>query len=129
MVVIRTFYALLAGFLTMAALVAVITTLLRRFTPGWIVESVKPDAGAVIVTLGASFLSAVAGGYVTSVVAVGNALVQVLVLAIVVLALTALSALQQRGKHPIAFQLALVALTPMGVMAGALLRLRVLGLI
>ena len=129
MVVARTFLALLAGFLTMAALVAAITALLRRFTPGWIVDEGKPGAGAVIVTLWASFLSTAAGGYVTAVVAVGDALVQVLMLAIVVLALSALSALQQRGKLPIVFQLAMVALTPMGVLAGALVRMRVLGLL
>lgn len=129
MVVVRTFLALLSGFATMVLLVAATTMLLKRLTPGWIVETVRPGAGAVIVTLGASFLSAAAGGYVTSVVAVGDALVQVLVLAIVVLALTALSVLQQRGKQPVAFQLALVALTPMGVMAGALLRMRMLGLL
>lgn len=129
MVVAHTFFALLAGFLTMAALIAALTALLRRFTPGWIVETGTPGAGAVIVTLGASFLCAAAGGYVTSVVAIGNALVQVLVLAIAVLALAALSVLQQRGQQPIAFQLALVAITPMGVLAGGLLRLRVLGLL
>ena len=129
MVVMRTFVALLAGFITMGLLVATMTALLRRFTPGWIVEEGRPGAGAVVVTLGASFLSAAAGGYVTAVVAVGDALVQVLMLAIVVLALCALSALQQRGKQPVAFQLALVALTPMGVLAGALLRMRILGLI
>jgi len=128
-VVMRTFVALLAGFVTMGLLVTTMTALLRRLTPGWIVEEGRPGAGAVVVTLGASFLSAAAGGYVTAVVAVGDALVQVLMLAIVVLALCALSALQQRGKQPVAFQLALVALTPMGVLAGALLRMRILGLI
>jgi hypothetical protein len=127
--VARTFWALLAGFAAMALLVGGITALLRRFTPGWVVETGRLTAGAVVVTLGASFLSAVAGGYVTAVVAVGNALVQVLVLAIVVLALTAMSVLQQRGQQPVPFQLALVALTPMGVLAGGLLRMRVLGLI
>lgn len=129
MAVMRTFWALLAGFVAMALLVGGITALLRRCAPGWIVETGRLTAGAVVVTLGASFLSAVAGGYVTAVVAVGNALVQVLVLAIVVLALTAMSVLQQRGQQPIPFQLALVALTPMGVLAGGLLRMRVLGLI
>jgi hypothetical protein len=129
LVIARTFWALLAGFVAMALLIGGVTALLRRFTPGWIVETGKPTAGAVLVTLGASFLSATAGGYVTAVVAVGNALVQVLVLAIVVLALTAMSVLQQRGQQPIPFQLALVALTPMGVLAGGLLRMRVLGLL
>lgn len=129
MVVVHTFLALLAGFATAALLTAAITVLLRRLTPGWIADVGRPSAGAVVVTLGASFLSAAAGGYVTAVVARGDALVQVLVLAIVLLALTALSVLQQRGQQPVAFQLALVAITPLGAMAGALVRMRVLGLI
>ena len=43
---------------------------------------------------------------------------------ITVLLLAALSALQQRGKQPIWSMLTLVALTPLGVLAGGLVRLR-----
>jgi len=46
----------------------------------------------------------------------------VLALALVVLALSALSALQSRGKQPVWYQLALVAITPIGVLAGGLVR-------
>ncbi|MGD0522364.1 MAG: hypothetical protein ABSA48_13990 [Terracidiphilus sp.] len=52
-----------------------------------------------------------------------------LALGIVVLALAALSALQSKGEQPIWYQLALVAITPLGVLAGGLLRLRVLGIL
>jgi hypothetical protein len=81
------------------------------------------------VSLGASFLAAAAGGYVTAWVAAANPLIHVLALAIVVLALAALSALQSRGKQPIWFQLAQVAISPIGVLAGGLTRLRVLGIL
>ena len=47
----------------------------------------------------------------------------------VVLALAALSALQSKGKQPIWIQLALVAISPIGVLAGGLARLRVLGIL
>jgi hypothetical protein len=47
----------------------------------------------------------------------------------VVLALSALSAMQQRGKQPVWYQLALVAISPLGVLAGGLVRLRVLGIL
>jgi len=40
-----------------------------------------------------------------------------------------LSALQSRGKQPVWYQLALVAITPIGVLAGGLVRLRVLGIL
>jgi hypothetical protein len=81
------------------------------------------------VNLGSAFLFAAAGGYVTAWAAVANPLVHVLALALVVLALSALSALQSRGKQSVWYQLALVAITPIGVLAGGLVRLRVLGIL
>ena len=65
----------------------------------------------------------------TAWVAAANPLYHVLALGIIVLALAALSALQSRGKQPIWYQLTLVAITPMGVLAGGLVRLRVLGIL
>lgn len=129
MVAVRAFLALLSGFVTMAAIVAVITLLLQKFTPGWIGETQRPRAGYVFVNLGYSFLAAAAGGYVTARIAEHNPLIHVLALAITVLLLAALSALQQRGKQPVWYMLTLVALTPLGTLAGGLLRLRVLGVL
>ncbi len=129
MVVLHTFLALAAGFAVMALLVAVVTALLARLVPGWAAEQAKPHPAYVLVTLGASFLAGAGGGYMTALMAAANPLVHVLVLGIVVLALAALSVLQERGKQPIAYQLALVALSPLGVLAGGLLRLRVLGIL
>ncbi len=129
MVVLHAFLALVSGFATMAALVLVITALLRRLTPGWVGEDGKPKPGYVFVNLGYSFLAAAAGGYVTAWIAQHNPLIHVLALAITVLLLAALSALQQRGKQPVWYMLALVAITPLGVLAGGLVRLRVLGIL
>jgi hypothetical protein len=129
MVALHAFLALLAGFATMAALVALITALLQKLTPGWVAESATPKPGYIFVNLGYSFLAAAAGGYVTAWIAAHNPLVHVLALAIVVLLLAALSALQQRGKQPVWYMLALVVLTPVGVFAGGLVRLRVLDIL
>jgi vancomycin permeability regulator SanA len=52
-----------------------------------------------------------------------------LVLGLVVLMLAALSVLQSRGKHPIWFQLAQVAISPFGVLAGGLARLKAMGIL
>ena len=52
-----------------------------------------------------------------------------LALAIIVLALSALSAMQARGKQPVWYQLALVAIAPVGVLAGGLVWLRVMGIL
>jgi hypothetical protein len=129
MVALHAFLALLAGFVTMAALVALITALLKILTPGWMSEMGRPKPGYIFVNLGYSFLAAAGGGYVTAWIAQHNPLIHVLALAIIVLLLAAMSALQQRGQQPVWYMLALVALTPLGVLAGGLVRLRVLGIL
>ncbi len=85
MVALHAFFALLGGFATMAALVAVITALLQKLTPGWVSEKGTPKPGYIFVNLGYSFLAAAAGGYVTAWIAADNPLVHVLALAITVL--------------------------------------------
>ena len=129
MVILHGFLALLAGFATMAIVVILITAFLTRIAPEWVGEQGKPRTGYIFVNLGYSFLAAAAGGYITAWAASGNPLVHDLALAVAVLVLSALSALQMRGKQPIAYQLALVAISPMGIMAGGLVRLRLLGMI
>jgi hypothetical protein len=113
----------------MAVLVAILTALLARLTPSWVSDEGKPQPGYIFVNLCYSFLAAAAGGYVTALLAAANPLYHVLALGIVVLALAALSALQSKGKQPISYQLALVALTPIGALAGGLVRLRVMGIL
>jgi hypothetical protein len=128
-VILHAFLALLAGYATVALLVIVVTELLTRMTPGWAGVEGRPKPGYAFVNLSYSFLAAAAGGYVTAWIAAGNPLVNDLVLALVVLAMSALSAMQSRGKQPIWYALTLVAIMPLGVVAGGLLRLRVLGIL
>ncbi len=129
MVILHAFLALIAGYATVALLVIVITGLLTRLTPGWAGVEGKPKPGYAFFNLGYSFLAAAAGGYVTARIAAGNPLVNDLVLALVVLALSALSAMQSRGKQPVWYALTMVAIMPIGVVAGGLLRLRLLGIL
>ena len=142
MVMLNAFLALAAGFVLIAGLVALIELALKKLTPGWEGADDRPPAAYRFVNLGASFLAAAAGGYVTALVAGSNPLIHVLVLGIVVLALGALSALQSHGSQaksaevpkpagraPVSYTLALVALRPLGVLAGGILRLRVLGIL
>ena len=51
------------------------------------------------------------------------------VMVALVMGLAALSALQSRGKQPIWIQLSLIAISPIGVLAGGLARLRVMGIL
>jgi hypothetical protein len=129
MVVLHAFVALVAGFATMAVLIAIVTVLLRKLTPDWAAPSPTPQPVYVFVNLGYSFVAAAAGGYVTAWIAQHNPLIHVLALAIAVLLLAALSSLQQRGQQPVWYLLTLVALTPIGVLAGGLVRLRALGIL
>lgn len=122
------FFALAAGFLTMAVLVGTLTALLTWLTPSW-TQAGKLDAGYIFVNIAYSFLAAAAGGYVTAWLAAANPLYHDLALAIIVLAMAALSAMQQRGKQPIWYLLAMIALSPLGVFAGGIIRLRVLGVL
>jgi len=128
-VILHAFLALVAGFAVMALLVIVITALLTRMVPSWAGTEGKPLPGYIFVNLGYSFLAAAAGGYVTAWAAAANPLIHVLALAMTVLAMAALSALQMRGKQPVWYQLSLVAISPIGVLAGGLVRLRVLGIL
>jgi hypothetical protein len=129
MVILRSFLSLLAGFATMAIAVIVITALFQRLVPEWVGEQSRPRPAYVFVNLGYSFLASAAGGYVTAWSALRNPLILVLALAIVVLLMSALSAMQSRGKQPIFYQLALIAISPLGVMAGGLARMRVVGIL
>jgi hypothetical protein len=127
-VTLHGFVALFAGFATMTLLVVCVRILLARIAPEW-----APDAKigfvSACVHLGSSFLAGAAGGYVTAWIEAANPLRDVLVLAVIVLLLGGLSALQSRGKQPVSYLLALVAIAPVGVVAGGLVRLRVLGLL
>ncbi len=129
MVMIHAFLALLAGFATMAMLVVILTAALQRFARDWMGVEGKPRPAYALVNLGYSFLASAVGGYITAWASAENPLPHVLVLAIVVLAMGALSALQERGKQPIWYALALLVLMPVGALAGGLLQLRVLGIV
>ena len=127
MPILRAFLALLAGFAAMAALVGVATAALVKLAPGFVGQPGQPHLGYVFVNLGYSLAAALLGGYITAWVARGNVLIHIAALALIVLLLGALSALQQRGQQPIWYQLLLVAVMPVGVALGGLLRLRVTG--
>ena len=129
MSILRAFLALLAGFAAMAAIVGVATAVLMKFVPEWVGVPGQPRAGYVLVNLGYSLAAAMVGGYVTAWIAKNNPLIHALALALIVLLLAALSALQERGQQPIWYQLLLVAVAPIGAMLGGLLRMRILGVL
>ncbi|MGB7549224.1 MAG: hypothetical protein WBM14_15905 [Terracidiphilus sp.] len=128
-VILHAFLALLAGFAAVMLLVLALRGLLQLCAPSLAGVAAHPGPIYTFVNLGSSFLAGAAGGYATAWAARGNSLVQVLALALIILLLAALSALQARGRQPIWYQMAQVALSPLGVLAGGLVRLRVLGIL
>ena len=127
--VMHAFLALLAGFATMAIVVIVVTAVLQKSVPGWVGTEARPRPAYVTVNLGYSFLAAAAGGYVAAWIASHSPLRAVLALSIIVLVLGAISALQSKGRQPLWYQMALLIITSMGVVAGGLVRLRVVGIL
>ena len=129
MVALHAFLALAAGFAAVMLVVLGFHGFSRWLAPSFADDSVRPDLSYTVVNLGVSLLAGAAGGYATAWAAAANPLIHVLALALIVLALAALSTLQSRGKQPVWYQLAQVAVSPVGVLAGGLVRLRVLGVL
>lgn len=127
-VMLRDVWALLAGFAVVTALGFAFTLVLGRLVPGFVDRTLRPRPQYVLVTLVCTFVSAIAGGYVTAWMAIGNPLPKVLMLAIVVLAISAISALEARGRQPVGPALAGAVLGAAGVVIGGFIRLVALGL-
>jgi hypothetical protein len=129
LVTVHAFLALAAGFAAVMVMALGLRGILLWLAPGMTGVAARPDLSFTVVNLGSSFLSGAAGGFATAWAAAANPLIHVLALALIVLGLAALSALQSQGKQPIWYQLAQVALSPIGVFAGGVVRLRGAGVL
>jgi hypothetical protein len=123
------FLAMLAGFVIMAGLVSAVSASLPRLLPEWVELDGTPRRPLIAVNLCWSFLAAMIGGYVTACIASSNPLDTALALAIVMLVLGAIGTMQSREKYPRWYLLLLLIITPMGVAAGGLARMKYLGLL
>ena len=126
---ISEFLAILAGFVTMMVPMVAITRVLQARAPEWVGPSGSPRPSYGAVNLVYSFLAAMAGGFVAACIASQNPLDTALALAIVILVLGGLSALNSRGKQPVWYLVLLLIVSPMGAVAGGLLRMRMLGIL
>jgi len=123
----HSFLAILAGFITVMGIMGLADALLKRFAPEVAREDAPPDLFIMAVHVGIGLCAGLAGGYITARYTEGNPLVHALVLSIAVLLLSALSALQMKGKQPIYYLLILSIIPSLAVLAGGVLRLRQLG--
>ena len=97
MVMAHAFAALAAGFAVATLLALAMRGLLGMLAPSLAAVEARPGLSYTTVNLGASFLVAAAGGFITAWVAAANPLVHVLALGLILLALAALNVLQMRG--------------------------------
>jgi hypothetical protein len=128
MQILHSFVAILAGFITIVGLMGIATALLKRFAPELTRDDAPPDPFIMAVNVGIGLVCSVSGGYVTARYAQGNPLIHALMLALAVLLLSAMSALQMKGKQPVYYLLVLTIIPPLAVLCGGLLRLHQMGL-
>jgi hypothetical protein len=126
-VVERSFLAILAGFATMAVLVTLATLAISKSFPSLVGDPARPPRGYMLLNLAYSAMFAAVGGYVTAWIAKPDPLPNTLMLALVVLTISALSAIQLRGEQPIAYQFSLLVITPIAALGGGLLRMHAVG--
>ncbi len=123
------FLAMLVGFVIMAGLISAVTAALPRLIPNWVELDGSPRSPLIATNLAWSFIAAAVGGYVTAWMASSNPLDTALALAIVMLVLGAIGTLQSRQQYPLWYKLLLLVFTPIGVVAGGLVRMAYLGIL
>jgi small-conductance mechanosensitive channel len=124
----HSFLAILAGFITIVGLMGIAAALLKRLAPDLTREDASPDPLILAVNVGLTLIFSLLGGYVTARFAQSNPLIHTLMLAFAVLLLSALSAMQMKARHPAYYLLVLIAIPPLAVLCGGLLRLHQLGI-
>jgi hypothetical protein len=121
------FRALLGGFAVMAAVAAAARLVLSRARPGWAGETARRAPGSLFADAVVAMVAGGSGGFVTAWAAPVNPLGPLVGLSIASLALAALSALFEREHLSMVYLFAVLAFTPLAVIAGGLLRLRLWG--
>ncbi|HZU10924.1 MAG TPA: hypothetical protein VFA02_13555 [Pseudacidobacterium sp.] len=124
----QSFFAILAGFVTVVGISGIAAAVLRKFAPSVADENTPADPFIMAVNVGIGMATSLLGGYVTARFSQGNPLIHALVLALVVLLFSAFSAVQMKNKQPVYYLLVLTVIPPLAVLCGGLLRLRQLGI-
>jgi hypothetical protein len=128
MQIAHSFLAILAGFITIVGLMGIATALLKRFAPNLTRDDAPPDHFIMAVNVSIGLVCSLLGGYVTARYSQGNPVVHDLMLALAVLLLSAMSALQLKNKQPVYYLLILTIIPPLAVLCGGILRLHQIGI-
>ena len=129
MQIAHSFLAILLGFIAIIGLTGIATALLKHFAPDMASEDGPADPFTMAVHVGMSLVFSGLGGYITARIAQKNPIAHALMLALVVLLLTAFSTLQMKGRQPVYYLLISMTIPPLAVLAGGLLRLHQIGIL
>jgi hypothetical protein len=129
MQIAHSFLAILLGFIAIIGLTGIATALLKQFAPGMTGEDGPFDPFTMAVHVGLDLVFSGLGGYITARIAQKNPIAHALMLALVVLLLTAFSTLQRKGKQPVYYLLISTTIPPLAVLAGGVLRLHQIGVL
>ena len=119
MPLLRSFFAIAAGFACIALCTAVATLLTRWLVPGW--SRMPPSRGARVFNLAASCLFAAMGGALAAWLAPISPLVHSLILAMIVLLVSTIAASELRGVVQGFYPLALAVMPSMAALGAGIL--------
>lgn len=117
----RSILAIIVGFLTMNFIVILFTTIAVAILH---LKSTHPTSGYLVFNILYSFLAATAAGYVAALIAGRKPLQHALVLAAIMLAFGIFSYRHYTGLQPHWYQLIMIAVPPLCVLAGASIEAR-----
>jgi hypothetical protein len=116
--IVRSVLAVVAGYAAMAAVVILLTVIVKRAAPEWMGAEGSPNTSYLFVNLLYSFAAAMLGGYVSWSVAAHARLAHACALAAIIFLLSIVSATQMGDRQPRSYQLALVLIAPLGAIVG-----------
>jgi hypothetical protein len=119
-VIFRSFLAIAAGFLLLSTLIGITSVLFRKFVPAWS-DPENSSRPAMAANLLPTCLYTALGGALTAFLAPRGALAHALMLALVTLVFSAISAFYLPAKFPLSYRLAIIALPPMAALGGGIL--------
>jgi hypothetical protein len=120
--IVRSVIAVIAGYAAMAAVVVALTVLVKRIAPAWVGSERAPGSSYVYTNLLFSYGAAMIGGYVAAVIGASAPLAHACALAVIVLVLSIVSAVQIGDRQPRWYQVTLALLGPLGVVIGGWIR-------
>jgi hypothetical protein len=117
-IIVRSVVAVVAGYAAMAAVVILLSVLVKKIAPAWMGAESAPNASYVYTNLLYSFGAAMIGGYVAATIGSRAPLSHACALAVLVFILAIVTAVQIGDRQPRSYQVALTLIGPLGAILG-----------